>query len=96
MNTLKSCPDPRDFRNLEKKCRKFTLPRCCAFLGQGHDIARRSGGRGDELTADPKIVVRSRVLRNNYLERLFYTVPSSFVLHCSFLLVSKVAKEPSG
>ena len=30
-----------------------------------------------------KIVLRSRVLRNNCLEGLFHTVPSSFVLHCS-------------
>ena len=29
-----------------------------------------------------KIVLRSRVLRNNCLEGLFHTVPSSFVLHC--------------
>ena len=30
-----------------------------------------------------KIVLRSRVLRNNCLEELFHTVPSSFVLHCT-------------
>ena len=31
-----------------------------------------------------KIVLRSRVLRNNCLEGLFHTVPTSFVLHCIF------------
>ena len=66
------------------------------FLAHGHNIAGGSGGRGNELRAHQKIVVRSMVLRNNYLEGLFRTVPSSFVLQCSFLLVSKVAKEPSG
>ena len=41
----------------------------------------------------------TRVLRDNNLEGFFthtHTLPSSFVLHCSFLLVSKVAKKPSG
>ena len=34
-----------------------------------------------------KIVIRSRVLRNNHLEGLFHTIPNSliFVLHCSCL-----------
>ena len=41
------------------------------------------GGWRDEPKDEQKIVVRSRVLRNNYLEGLFHTVPSSFVLHCS-------------
>ena len=46
------------------------------------------GGRGgggerlDEPKAEQKNVVRSRVLCNNYLERLFDTVPTSFVHHC--------------
>ena len=36
------------------------------------------------------IVVRSRVLRNNYLEGLFHTVPSSFVLHCSINVMERM------
>ena len=57
-----------------------------------HNIARGSGGgvggggRRDEPKAAQKIVLRSRVLRNYCLEGLFHTVPSSFVLHCSFLI----------
>ena len=42
------------------------------------------GGRWDEPKAEQKIVLRSRILRNYCLEGLFHTVPSSFVLHCSF------------
>ena len=43
------------------------------------------GGRRDEPKAEQKMVIRSRLLRNNYLEGLkFHTAPSSFVLHCSF------------
>ena len=41
------------------------------------------GERRDEPKAEQKIVLRSRVLRNNCLEGLFHTVPTSFVLHCS-------------
>ena len=41
------------------------------------------GERRDEPKAEQKIVLRSRVLRNNCLEGLFHTVPNSFVLHCS-------------
>ena len=53
----------------------------------GHNIADgdggwERGGRLDEPKAEQKIVVRSRVLCNNYLERLFDTVPTSFVQHC--------------
>ena len=54
----------------------------------GHNIADGDGGREgggerlDEPKAEQKIVVRSRVLCNNYLERLFDTVPTSFVHHC--------------
>ena len=33
------------------------------------------GRRRDEPKAEQKIVVRSRVLHNNYLEGLFHTVP---------------------
>ena len=40
------------------------------------------GGWQDEPKVKPKIVIRSKVLYNNYLEGLFHTVPSSFVLHC--------------
>ena len=40
------------------------------------------GGRKDETKADPIIVIRSRVLRNSYLEGFFHTVPSFFGLHC--------------
>ena len=50
------------------------------ILVKGHNIAR---GRGwdwedDGMSPDPikKIVIRSRVLCNNYLEGLFHTVPS--------------------
>ena len=32
-----------------------------------------------------KIVLKSRVLRNNCLEGLFHTVPSSVVLHCRYI-----------
>ena len=46
-------------------------------------------GRRDEPKNEQKIVVRSRVLRNNCLEELFHTVPSSFVLHCSRIYLSK-------
>ena len=41
------------------------------------------GERRDEPKAEQKLVLRSRVLRNNCLEELFHTVPTSFVLHCS-------------
>ena len=52
-----------------------------AFLG--YNIAAGGvGRRRDEPKAEQKIVVRSRVPHNNYLEGLFQTVPSSFVLHC--------------
>ena len=34
------------------------------------------------------MVVRSRVLRNNYLEGLFHRLPSSFVLHCSVMFTN--------
>ena len=40
------------------------------------------GGRRDEPKAEQKIVLRSRVLRNNCFDGLFHTVPSSIVLHC--------------
>ena len=46
-------------------------------------------GRRDEPKTEQKIVLRSRVLRNNCLEGLFHTVPSSFVLHCSRIYLSK-------
>ena len=50
----------------------------------GHNIARGSGG-DDGMNPKPnkKNVLRSRILRNYCLQGLFYTVPSSFVLHCS-------------
>ena len=47
----------------------------------GHNIVRGSGGRRDEPKADEKIVIKSKVLCNNYLEGIFHTVPSSFVPH---------------
>ena len=57
----------------------------------GHNIAREGAGEGKwgDYGMNPKpkkkIVARSRVLRNNYLEELFHTVPSSFVLrHCCY------------
>ena len=40
------------------------------------------GGRRDEPKAEQKIVLRSRVLRNNCFDGLFQTVPSAIVLHC--------------
>ena len=59
-----------------------------------HNIAGGGGGGGgggvgerwNEPKVDPKIVVRSRVLRNNYLRGLFHTVQSSFVLYCNCTL----------
>ena len=49
------------------------------------NIAGESWGRGrrDEPKAEQKMVIRSRLLPNNYLEGLFHTAPSSFVFHCS-------------
>ena len=46
-------------------------------------------GRRDEPKAEPKIVVRSRVLRNNYLEGLSH-IPKffNFVLHCSVIFTN--------
>ena len=43
------------------------------------------GGRQDEPKADQKNVNSCRVLRKNYLEGLFHTVPNCFVLHCGLL-----------
>ena len=40
----------------------------------------------DEPKANQKIVIRSRVLCNNYLEGFFHTVPSSLGLHCLKLI----------
>ena len=53
----------------------------------GYNIARGSGGGGrqDKPKADQKIVISCIVLRNNYLEGLFHTVPSCFVLNCGLL-----------
>ena len=50
--------------------------------GRPQHCWEKLGGRRDELKAKQKIVVRRWVLRNNYLEGLFHTVASSFVLHC--------------
>ena len=44
----------------------------------------RVGGRRDEPKAEQEMVIRSRLLRYNYLEGLFHTALSSSVLHCSF------------
>ena len=55
--------------------------RMSAFLAT--TLLGEVGERRDEPKAEQKIVLRSRVLRNNCLEGLFHTVPSSFVLHCS-------------
>ena len=49
--------------------------------GEWWGVGGGEGGRLDEPKAEQKIVVRSRVLCNNYLVRLFDTVPTSFVLH---------------
>ena len=51
------------------------------FAGGGGGGGGGVGGP-DEPKAEQKIVVRSRVLCNIYLERLFDTVSTSFVLHC--------------
>ena len=56
----------------------------------GHNIAVCGGvggvgGRQDEPKADQKNVNSCRVLRKNYLEGLFLTVPNCFVLHCGLL-----------
>ena len=48
------------------------------------------GGWRDEPKDEQKIVARSRVLCNNYLEGLFHTVPSSFVLHCSINVMERI------
>ena len=70
----------------------------------GHNIAEGGGGGmgrlRDEPKAEKKIVARSRVLRNNYLEELFHTVPSSFVLWPAWqaqrrLLSSGIVVTPS-
>ena len=49
----------------------------------GHNIAvGKEGGRRDKPKAGQEIVIRSRVLCNNYLQfLLFHTVQSSIVLH---------------
>ena len=54
----------------------------------GHNFAGGSGGSTDEPKAEPKMVVRSRVLRNNYLEGLFHRFPSTFFLHCSVIFTN--------
>ena len=53
-------------------------------------LGKVPGGWRDEPTDEQKIVARSRVLRNNYLEGLFHTVPSSFVLHCSINVMERI------
>ena len=50
-----------------------------AFLAT--TLLGKVGGRRDEPKAEQKIVLRSRVLRNNCFERLLHTVPRSIVLH---------------
>ena len=51
-----------------------------------HNIAGGGECRDDRMNPKKikKIVISSRVLRNNHLEGLFHTVPNSliFVLHC--------------
>ena len=50
----------------------FSWPQNCrGVVGEGRD----------EPKADEKIVIKSRVLCNNYWEGIFHTVPSSFVPH---------------
>lgn len=41
------------------------------------------GEGGGEKRGFPKIVIRSKVLCNNYLQGFLHRVPSSFGLHCS-------------
>ena len=53
------------------------------LLGRGGEMG--GGGGQDEPKADQKIVISCIVLRNNYLEGLFHTVPSCFVLNCGLL-----------
>ena len=65
--------------------------RMSAFLAT--TLLGEVGERRDEPKAEQKIVLRSRVLRNNCLEGLFHTVPSSFVLHCRIVSLSLVIRE---
>ena len=58
-----------------------------SFFGRNIAGGSGGGGGGDEMNPKlvKKIVSRGRVLRNNYLEGLFHTVPSSFVpRHCCY------------
>ena len=50
----------------------------------GHNIAvGEEGGQRDKPKAGQEIVIRSKVLYNNYSQfLLFHTVQSSIVLHC--------------
>ena len=65
---------PQTKLNFEQNGWKWVLFLATIVLG---------GGGHDEPQAHQKIVMKSRVLHNNYLEGLFFhTVPSSFVLHC--------------
>ena len=61
----------------------------------GHNFAGGSGGSTDEPKAEPKMVVRSKVLRNNYLEGLLHTFPSSMFcppLQCNIYQFCKELK----
>ena len=70
---------PQTKLNFEHHGWKRLLFLATTLLGGGGGVG---GGRQDEPRADQKNVISGRVLRNNYLEGLFHTVPSCFVLHC--------------
>ena len=51
------------------------------------NVTTLSGGSGgmkpDQQKADPKFLISSKVVKNNYLEEFFHRVPSSFELYWS-------------
>ena len=66
VGTFSSDPSPPSPNKVEFGAKWVKMS---AFFG--HNIARGSGGRRDEPKAEQKIVLRSRVLRNNCLEGIF-------------------------
>ena len=63
----------------------FRPQHCYGGGGGGGGKGGRKEGRQVESKSDQKIVISCRVLRNNYLEGFFHTVPSCFVVHCGLL-----------
>ena len=76
---------PQTKLNLEQNGWKCVLFLATTLLGE-------VGGRRDKTQSRTKIVLRSRVLRNNCLEGLFHTVWSSFDLHWSYGCTREVRK----